>query len=410
MKKISAAALSWLVVGTWWYTSPADADRKTDNALANGTKEQETLPDPFEIEDSDAIAAVPMGFSSVSIPTRQPSPTPASKSAKRLKIQVDVTNPNDLKVKEGQRVAHNQLIADYRQPERIALKAELDRVNLSIEKLKSAPKVTPIPPVKVKEAKGSILPNYAQEEAEIAAAKTKLVDIQRKYQLAQKLSTTPLPETAKIRSLTLAATEIETTIAKQQHKIDTLGTMDDIDQPIQEHEATKLAKLKQSLPEAKTKIQEATATEQTLLAARLSKIEEIKLEFANAQRDLQVAQAKLTAAVEKHQQAQLDRQIAAIDRQERVFKTELERVKQTEVINLQNHDREYQLAQLQLKKTQLEQQIRGLTGVVAPFDGTVKRVKLLAQQGNVLRYEVGLMYAQATVQPRSDVPVWREDK
>ena len=213
MKKISAAALSWLVVGTWWYTSPADADKKTDNALANGTKAQETLPDPFEVEDSSTIAAVSMGFSSVSVPTHQPAPTPASKSAKRLKIQVDVTNPNDLKVKEGQRVAHNQLIADYRQPERIALKAELDRVNLAIEKLKSAPKVTPIPPVKVKETKGEISPNYAQEEAEIAAAKTKLVDIQRKYKLAQKLSTTPLPETAKIRSLTLAATEIETTIA-----------------------------------------------------------------------------------------------------------------------------------------------------------------------------------------------------
>jgi hypothetical protein len=329
-----------------------------------------------------------------------------------LKIQIDVTSPQDLKIKEGQQVAHNQLIADYRQPERIALKAELDRVNLSIEKLKSAPKVAPIPPVKVKEAKGSIVPNYAQEQAEIATARTKLVNIQRKYQLAQKLATTPLPETAKIRSLTLAAAEIENAIAKQQQKIDALGTMDDIDKPIQEHEATKLAKLKQSLPEAQIKIQEATATEKTTQATRLSRIEEIKLEFANAQRELEVAQARLTAAVQKQEQAQIDRQIAQIDRQERAFRTELERVKQTEVVNLQNHDRQYQLAQLQLKKTQLESQIKGLTGIVAPFDGTVRRVKLVAQQGNMLRYEVGLMYAQATVQPRSDAipaPQWRED-
>ena len=81
-----------------------------------------------------------------------------------------------------------------------------------------------------------------------------------------------------------------------------------------------------------------------------------------------------------------------------------------EVANLQNHDREYQLAQLRLKKVQLQSQIREIKGILAPFDGTVRRVKLVAQQGNVLRYEVGLMYASATVQGRSDVPVWREDK
>jgi hypothetical protein len=405
MKKVSAAALSWLVVGTWWCVAPTSA-KKTDSAVASGNvNEQETTPNPFEIEDSSLFAATPSA-----IANNKPTP----KSAKRLKIQVDVASPQDLKIKEGQQVAHNQLIADYRQPERIALKAELDRVNLSIEKLKSAPKVASIPPVKVKEAKGSIAPNYAQEQAEIATAKTKLVNIQRKYQLAQKLATTPLPETAKIRSLTLAAAEIETAIAKQQQKIDALGTMEDIDKPIQEHEAANLAKLKQSLPVAQTKILEATATEKTVQATRLSRIEEIKLEFANAQRELEVAQARLTAAVQKQQQAQLDRQIAEIERQDRAFRTELERVKQTEVANLQNHDRQYQLAQLQLKKTQLESQIKGLTGIVAPFDGTVRRVKLVAQQGNMLRYEVGLMYAQGTVQPRSDAiaiptPQWKEE-
>jgi hypothetical protein len=397
MKKVSAAALSWLVVGTSWYVAPSDA-KKADGALASGNvKEQGTSANP----DDSSLAATPGAIA---------EKNPTSKSAKRLKIQVDVASPQDLKIKEGQQVAHNQLIADYRQPERIALKAELDRVNLSIAKLKSAPKVALIPPVRVKEVKGSVVPNYAQEEAEIATARTKLVNIQRKYQLAQQFATTPLPETAKIRSLTLVAAEIDTSIAKQQQKIDALGTMEDIDKPIQEHEAVRLAKLKQSLPEAQAKIQEATATEKAVQASRVSWIEEIKLEFSNAQRELGVAQARLSTAIQKQQQAEIDRQIAEIDRQDRAFRTELERVKQTEVANLQHHDLQYQLAQLQLKKTQLEQQIKGLTGVLAPFDGTVRRVKLVAQQGQMLRYEVGLMYAQGTVQHRSDaIPQWREE-
>jgi hypothetical protein len=399
MKKVSAAALSWLVVGTSWYVAPSDASR-TDGALANGNvKDQETSAN--SIEDSSLAAS----------PNAVAERKSTSKSAKRLKIQVDVASPQDLKIKEGQQVSHNQLIADYRQPERIALKAELDRVNLSIAKLKSAPKVALIPPVRVKEVKGSVVPNYAQEEAEIATARTKLVNIQRKYQLAQQLATTPLPETAKIRSLTLVAAEIDTSIAKQQQKIDALGTMEDIDKPIQEHEAVRLAKLKQSLPEAQAKIQEATATEKVVQASRVSRIEEIKLEFSNAQRELAVAQARLSTAIQKQQQAEIDRQMAEIDRQDRAFRTELERVKQTEVANLQHHDLQYQLAQLQLKKTQLEQQIKGLTGVLAPFDGTVRRVKLVAQQGQMLRYEVGLMYAQGTFQSLSDaiIPQWREE-
>jgi DNA repair exonuclease SbcCD ATPase subunit len=399
VNKISAAALSGLTIGAWWYLAPTD--HKTDGAVASGTMSPTAaVATPFDdLPDTKAIANI------------QSKPNaPQRKNTKRLKIEVDVAKPQDLKVKEGQQVATNQLIADYRQSERVALQAELDRVKLSIAKIKSTPKVTPLPPAKVKQLQTTIAPNYDREEAEIATAKTKLVDLQRKLQLAQRQANTALPETAKVRSLTLNVAEIESTIAKQQQKIDALATMDDVDKAIQDHEAAKLAKLKQSLPEAQAQIQEAKAKEETTLASRQSKIEEIKLEFANAGRDLKLAQAKLTAEVQQQAQSALDRQIAENERQEKVWRAELERVKQTETAHLQEYDRKHQLAQLELKQQQLERQIASLTGVVAPFAGTVKRVKLLSQQGTMLRYEVGLMYAQATVQNRSDaIPVWQAD-
>ena len=72
-----------------------------------------------------------------------------AQQTKRLKIELDVSNPDDILVKEGQTVAANQLIAD-RQSERSTLTAQLQEVNLSIEKLKAAPKVSQVPPAGAK--------------------------------------------------------------------------------------------------------------------------------------------------------------------------------------------------------------------------------------------------------------------
>jgi hypothetical protein len=414
MKKIAAPLLSWLAVGCYWcVVTPA-------------SKSTSAVPNSESIASADSPnASVTPPISTIAAPIK-----PAFKSAKRLKIQVDVTRTQDLKIREGQHVSTNQLIADYREPERIALKAELDRVKLSIEQLKLAPKVKPIPPAKVKSAHGFTKPSYAEEEAAIATAKSRLAGVQHKYQLVQKLSTATLPETVKVRSFVNAVRDLETAIRGQEKKIEALKTIsiDDlaggegdklgeidkqIDQPMQDHERVTLTKLQQSLAESKLRVMEAGSIEQVARNKRLNLVAEAKLEITNAQRDLDTAHARLAAAVEKTEQVRSDRQVAELDREDRLFRTELERIKQMEVANLQNHDRDYQLAQLQLKKSQLQSQIREIKGILAPFNGTVRRVKLVAQQGNILRYEVGLMYAQATVQTRSDVvpvPQWQEEK
>ncbi len=404
MKKIAAPLLSWLAVGCYWCVV-TPVSKSTTLAKGGGIS-------PESIASADSVNSG-LPIASIAAPIK-----PALRSAKRLKIQVDVTRTQDLKIREGQQVSANQLIADYRQPERAALQAELGRVLLSIERLKLAPKVKSVPPAKVKSAQGFTKPVYAEEEAAIATAKSRLAGVQHKYQLVQKLTTATLPETVKVRSFTNAVRDLETAVRGQERKIEALKTIgvDDgegdksIDQPMQDHERVALGKLQQSLMEAKLRVQEARSIEQSVQAKRLNVLAEAKLEIINVQRDVDTAHARLAAAMEKTSQLQADRQVAERDREDRLFRTELERIKMTEVANLQNHDRDYQLAQLQLKKVQLQRQIREIKGILSPFSGTVRRVKLIAQQGNVLRYEVGIMYAQATVQGKSDVPTWQADK
>jgi hypothetical protein len=383
MKRSLSALCSVLIIGGWWFFSLPKRDNR---AIASGENQPTQKIEP--------------------VPTAAPT-----NGGKRLKIQFEIARAGDLKVKDGDRVEKSQLIADHRQTERANLKLELDRVSLSIEKLKLAPKVDSVPPVKVGDLKGgSVAPNFAAEKAEIGAAQTKIEDIRRKYALAKKLLNTPLPESARVKSLGVSSKDLEQKIGKQQQKIDALSTMDDIDEPVRAHEQTKLDKLKQGVPEANSKIDEARAIEETAIASRNSKLEEIRLEFSNAQRDLQVAKAKLAGAIDKQQQVQIDRQIEQSDREDRVYRTELERVKLKQQGDLQTHDRDYQLAQLQLRKSQLESQIKGLEGIIAPYAGVVRRVKLLGQQNGLLKYEVVLVYGQGTQPTTAVSPQWKEDK
>jgi hypothetical protein len=382
MKKSISALCSVLIIGGWWFFSLPKRDNR---AIASGEKQPAKQVEAKQVE-----------------------PAPAGK---RLKIQFEISGTKDLKVKDGDRVEKSQLIADHRQTERTNLRLELDRVSLSIEKLKLAPQVGQVPPAKVGDLKGgSVAPNFAAEKAEIGAAQTRIEDIRRKYALAKKLLNTPLPESARVKSLGVSSKDLEQKIGKQQQKIDALSTMDDIDEPVRAHEQTKLDKLKQGVPEANSKIDEARAIEETAIASRNSKLEEIRLEFSNAQRDLAVAKAKLAGAIDKQQQVQIDRQIEQSDREDRVYRTELERVKIKQQGDLQTHDRDYQLAQLQLRKTQLESQIKGLDGIVAPYAGIIRRVKLLGQQNGLLKYEVVLVYGQGTQPTTAVSPQWKEDK
>jgi hypothetical protein len=340
----------------------------------------------------------------------QPDQTPTQQH-KRLKIEIDVTSPSDLLVKEGQAVTANQLIAD-RQSERSTLTAQLQETNLSIERLKFTPKVSPVPPAGVKTLT-SLPPktSYGEEQAQIKAATAKIGDLERKYVLAQAAAKTPLPETEKVRGSKLEVKQAEEKIARHQQKIDALKTLEDIDQAVKDHEQVKLRELNRLLIEAQTKLEQDIATESIARSTRSSHLADAQFQITEAQRDLQLARARLITATERRRQIEFDYQTKQTERGEQIERLELERVKLMETSKLQVHDREYQVAQLMLKKAQVQKQLETIGVVRTPHQGTIRRVKLVAQHGNLLRYEVSLIYApNAPKLNNPPVSQWREEK
>jgi multidrug efflux pump subunit AcrA (membrane-fusion protein) len=340
-------------------------------------------------------------------PKHRNQAAPAPTQSKRLKIEIDVTSPGDLLVKEGQTVAANQLIAD-RQSERSTLSAQLQETNLAIERLKAAPKVSPVPPAAVK-ALNSLPPkiSYGEEQAQITAATAKVRDLERKYVLAQTQTRVTLPETEKVRASKIAVKQAEEKIRRHQQKIDALKTLEDIDEAVKEHEQVKLRELNRLLIEAQARLEQDIAIERIATAARVSRLADVQFEVTGAQRDLQLAKSRLATAAEKRRQLEYDYQTKQVERGEQIQRWELERVKMLETNRLQVHDREYQIAQLVLKQRQIQKQLETIGVVRTPHQGTIRRVKLVAQHGNLLRYEVALIYA-----PKSErvVSQWRGEK
>ena len=350
MKKSLVVGLSYLTVVAWGFLPTLSSHMSAAVASAsrdslNGTLREQNVP---ESVGQKSPTQTPIARTETRTSTQQ---------TKRLKIELDVNNPDDILVKEGQTVAANQLIAD-RQSERSTLTAQLQETNLSIERLNAAPKVTQIPPAEVKSLKASPpKPTYLEERAQITAAVAKVSSLQRKYALAQVSAKSTLPETSTVRASKIAIKLAEEKVAKQQQKIDALSTLDDIDTAIKDHERVKLRDLNRAAVEAQTKLDRDTIAESVAQANSGSRLADIESEVISAQKDLELTRSRLTTAIEKRKQTEFDYQIKEVERSQQVQRLELERVKIQDTNKLALHDREYQIAQLVLKKGQIQKQL-----------------------------------------------------
>jgi hypothetical protein len=213
-----------------------------------------------------------------------------------------------------------------------------------------------------------------------------------------------------VRGSRIAVKQAQEKIARHQQKIDALKTLEDIDPAVKEHEEVKLRELNRSLTETQTKLEQDIATEGIAKATRSSHLADAQFEITGAQRDLQLARSRLATAVEKRKQLEFDYQIKETEHGEQVQRSELERVKLMEANKLQAHDREYQIAQLTLKKGQLQKQLETIGVVRTPHQGTIRRVKLVSQHGSLLRYEVALVYAPNAPKRNNSSSQWQEEK
>jgi hypothetical protein len=253
-----------------------------------------------------------------------------------LKLQVTLSQPEDLKVKQGDVVKKDQVISD-RTRERERLLVEKSSYNNSIERLQIAA-IAPLPPRPVPKVLDLPAIAYAQEVADINHKILKVKEADEKVNL-------------------------------QQRKIDVLGTFDEKDLPasVGIHETQHLAKLQADAEQAKA--------DQELAEGK----------FQKAKDDRAYLEYKHSETIAKYEQEQNTIQAAYQKAQAEFSK--------------QEQERSFQLATLQGKRAEIETQLKDLSTVRSPYAGQIKRLKVASQSDNKLTVDLVLVVARAAARP-----------
>ncbi|MEM9091941.1 MAG: hypothetical protein AAGC93_24795 [Cyanobacteria bacterium P01_F01_bin.53] len=265
---------------------------------------------------SVAIAQQP----TLTTPTEQPTQL-HNEAPRRLTINVSVTNPDDLKVTEGDRIAVGQLIAD-RTRDRNRLEAQARQLDLTLQRLEQSTITPPLPPATPPPV---ATPTYLEETAAIARAKA---DVD----------------------------QAEALITAKHQELDYLDQLPHLDPLVMEHETAKLAELQRNHTAAVREYQLALGKRST------------------AEYDHSVT---LAADVSSRSHAMLSYQQQWANYEQRL------------------RDRDFQLAQTQLRVDEVDNALANLAVVRSPYSGRIRRIKWLGQGSD------GLLSAEITLMVRS---------
>ncbi len=248
----------------------------------------------------------------------QISPASGSESPRRLTISVTVAEPEDLKVKQGDRVEANQLVAD-RGRERRRLESQQAQLKLTLQRLQTASISAPQPLAQVPPMAALPPAAYLEEQASIERAK-------------------------------VSVAQAELTVAQKHQELDYLRSLENLDPIVMEHEQAQLAELQQT--------HTAAVRDYQLAEGRLSKAQS-DTAYRDYQSSLDVAER-----VERANQSASNYQQQWADYEQHL------------------RDRDFQVAQTQLRLDEVDNAVSNLAVVRSPYAGRIRRIKWLGQDSS----------------------------
>jgi len=273
------------------------------------------------------------------------APVAAPQQQGRLhKMTLQVSEPNDLKVKVGDNIAAAQIVADQ-DGERKRLNLRKDELQLAIKRIenqKISPPERATDPSKPKPAPPMMpLPeiSYQQYEAAIEKAKNH-------------------------------ASQQEEIINLKRRELDYLKGIEGLDAAIIEHELNKLSKLENEFKSAKAEIDLAVG----------------KLSAAKSERrkDEYQHQLNLSRRIEEENQA-------LSFYQQQIAENQINYQRAISTFEKESRDRDYQFTQLKIQLSSVEDSIAQLAVIRSPYAGKIRRIKFLGQTDNKLGVELTMV-------------------
>ena len=291
---------------------------------------------------------------------------------KRLKITLSINDPNDLKVREGDRVTKGQILSD-RDLERKRLNRERMATLITINKIEK----TPVPTLKIAPELRELPPvSFAIAESEIQQAELKFTQAQRNLQNA--LSYDPfITAKANIDKARAGIESASRAFQLQQRKLDAVNGLKGLPQEMLEHETEKLRQRSTEQETAQAQFDFYTAEYRQIESQRSQSIADLQSKVQLARADLEVAQARLRQAKEDREAAEYGHRITLARRAEESNQAAI-------AVANQKLEREFKLSQLNEQLSGTEEKLNAIAKVTAPYSGLIKRVKTQRQADNTI--------------------------
>ncbi len=342
---------------------------------------------PQKIES--ALPQVPPPLASPSIPVATSSVPTAT--PRLLKFNLSLSSPQDLKVKPGDTIGAGAAIAD-RVLERSRLIVQRQALELSLQEIQGKTVIEPTAPVTVPAVNELPPVSYAEEAAAIASAQLAVQQTQREFaQERSLLHSAPLEESSAVRRAEVAVAEKQRAVDIQNRKIDAVQSLKDLPPDVLIHEQEVLKQRQSELRTAQADLEEAQAKEQAASRAQSDKLRSLSQAVEKAQAELQLAISKLQTAKDKRAYTEYEASVTAARRAE--ARNQALSNYETRVSEAERHqrDRSFQVAQLQAKIAEVDNQLSALSTVKSPYAGTIRRIKVLGQNDKNLLVEVTLV-------------------
>ncbi len=309
---------------------------------------------------------------------------------KTLKLNLTISSPKDLKVREGDIVVAGKVLAD-RVEERSQLTTALQALELEYKQLVNKTIPVPPPPVQVPALKSLPPISYDEEEAAITAGAAAIRQAEQAFQQqTQKIKTPPIEESAALHRASVEVKNEERLVNNQKRKIDIVARLKDLPDAVMPHEQEVLKQKEASLKQVKADYELAQAKLSAATVAQTEKLLQLEFALEKARAEQKLAITKLQTKKDNRAYTEYKASITAAERAEQSNFASISHLRQLQQTDQQQRDRDYQLAQIKTKIATVKEKLSLVSFVTSPYSGTIKSIKVQKQTNNNLAVEITL--------------------
>jgi multidrug resistance efflux pump len=299
-------------------------------------------------------------------------------SDRLLKMSISVDNQSFLKVKLNDKIKIGDVISDNSH-ERQRLDRQRQAIKLQIDNLNSKTLIAPTPPLPLP-LPLPLLKNlppsaFEEEKAHISQAELKLRQARLVLSSRSKLLKTDNPERrAEFEKAGASLAIAQQKVQEQEQMIVAMNDMK-MQSEILQHEQSKLKKLQSELDQAQSEVEQAQAKLSAAAIVQNQELEQLQTNVNLTDSELQVAKSRLESAKNRRQIQEYQASVEEGKRSQSETQArqdfERSRLQYDEAVR----NKDYQLAQLGISLSAIEDKLADIPIVRSPKDGYVRKIK-----------------------------------